>query len=48
MRARFLIRDGTGPGGLKLKRKGYDDMHTLTDSVEIKKLDPKDRDEVEM
>lgn len=30
-----------------LKRKGYDDMHTLVDSVEIKKLDPKDADEIE-
>ncbi len=48
MRTEFLLKDGDSSGGLRLKRKGYDDMHTLTDSVEIKKLDPKDRDEVEM
>jgi len=39
MRAEFLVKDRISPGGVKLKRKGYDDMHTLTDSVEIKKLD---------
>lgn len=47
MRAEFLLKDRI-PGRLKLKRKGYDDMHTLTDTMEIKELDPKDRDEVEM
>jgi hypothetical protein len=37
-------------GGLmfKEKRKGLDDMHTLTSTPQIKKLDPKDVDEIEM
>ena len=33
---------------LALKRRGFDDMHTLDLSVERKKLDPKDANEVEM
>ncbi len=33
---------------LALKRKGYTDMHTLNLSEELKELDPKDANEVEM
>ena len=33
---------------LKQKRKGYSDMHTLNLSKELKELDPKDANEVEM
>jgi len=33
---------------LSLKRKGLDDMHTLHISIEKRKLDPKDCDEVEI
>jgi hypothetical protein len=33
---------------LALKRRGYVDMHTLNLSDELKELDPKDADQVEM
>jgi len=47
MKAELLLRNH-GHSELRLKRKGYDDMHTFTDTPQIKKLDPEDADEVEM
>jgi hypothetical protein len=33
---------------IKLKRMGLRDMHTLNETIEKKKLDPNDRDKIEM
>ena len=36
------------PKLLRNRRTGWTDMHTDLDTVEVKRLDPKDKDTVEM